>query len=63
MNKHRVKKMRHEYIEGKHSGLTPEDREWRIWFEMDKEDILYEELEGRMEQYRREKDTKEGVSG
>jgi hypothetical protein len=50
MNKHRIRKpFRHEYIAGKYSGLTKEEREWRIWEEMDKEEIGYEELVERLE--------------
>ncbi len=52
MNKHRIRKpIRYEYIAGKYSGLTKEEREWRVWEEMDKEEIGYIELVERLEKW------------
>ncbi|MEJ7618534.1 MAG: hypothetical protein WKF30_16570 [Pyrinomonadaceae bacterium] len=57
MNKHRPRTIfRHEYIKGRHSGLTDEEREWRIWEEMDKEEAGYEELVERLHNCRSERD-------
>lgn len=50
MNKHRPRKpFRYEYIKGKYSGLTDEEREWRIWEEMDREEAGYDELVERLQ--------------
>ncbi|MEJ7710829.1 MAG: hypothetical protein WKF84_13415 [Pyrinomonadaceae bacterium] len=55
MNKHRIRKpFRYEYIKGKYSGLTKEEREWRVWEEMDQEDSGYNELVERMARYQAE---------
>lgn len=55
MNKHRPRKFfRYEYIKGKHSGLTQEEREWRVWEEMDHEDAGYNELVERLQNSYRE---------
>lgn len=55
MNKHRPRKLfRYEYIKGKHSGLTDEEREWRIWEEMDREETGYDELVERLQNRRPE---------
>ena len=60
MNKHRPSKLfRYEYIAGKYSGLTEEERQWRIWEEMDKEDIGYDELVERLEAYKKELENEE----
>ena len=55
MNKHRIRRpFRHEYIRGVYSGLTEEEREWRVWYEMDREEIGYEELVERLRRYHEE---------
>lgn len=49
MNKHRIRHpFRDEYIKGKYSGLTTEEREWRVWEEMDAEERGYKELVERL---------------
>ncbi|HVG38350.1 MAG TPA: hypothetical protein VM870_03620 [Pyrinomonadaceae bacterium] len=60
MNKHRPRKLfRIEYIPGKYGGLTEEERQWRVWEDMDKEDIGYDELVERLEAAKTEKENKE----
>lgn len=55
MNKHRIRRpFRYEYIPGKYGGLTPEEKEWRVWEEMDREETGYEELVERLQGVNRE---------
>ena len=51
LRKHRPeKRFRFEYIKGKLSGLTAEERKWRAFAEREKEEDGYQELMERLKQ-------------
>lgn len=53
LRKHRLRKpFRFEYIRGKFSGMTAEQRRWRAFDEMEKEEDGYSDLLDRWSQYK-----------
>jgi hypothetical protein len=62
LRKHRPRKtFRFEYIRGKYSGMTAEQRRWRAFDEMEKEEDGYLDLLDRWSQYK-EDDSRGGVA-